>query len=209
MGKVLSIVDIGTGEQIERIEFSGGYNIQYTTNEDSGRIFHVTKLDNAKYMNKYWIKNESYCLIAQKLINKFEIFKGIRPERILFIEDENYVGSEDNKPEWIMRIKKANAQLTEYTGYCWIIESLEWWVSRISHEQVVALMYSMLKYIDGNSLKKEDIKGWDELIGTLGNGWEHTMSPIPNLLQGFTEEDFKLINKADRQVSVFDGVMKA
>jgi len=163
MGKVLSIVDNSTGEQIERIEFSGGYNIQYTSNEDSGRILHVTKLDNAKYMNKYWIKNESYRLIAQKLVNKFEIFKGIRPERILFIEDENYIGSEDKKPEWVMRIKKANAQLTEYTGYYCIIESL----------------------------------------GTLGHGWEHTMIPIPNLLEGFTEEDFRMLDKADRQVNIF------
>ena len=107
MGKVLSIVDEVTGREIEKVEFSGGYNIQYTTNEDAGRIHYVTKLDNAKYMNKYWIKNESYRAIAKKLVDKFEIFKGIRPERILFIEDENYVGSEDKKPEWVMRIKEG------------------------------------------------------------------------------------------------------
>ena len=82
-------------------------------------------------------------------------------------------------------------------------------MSRISHEQVVALIYSMLKYIDGSSLKKEDVKGWNELIGTLGHGWEHTFSPIPNLLEGFTEEDFKLLHKADRQVNIFSELMEA
>ena len=30
------------------------------------------------------------------------------------------------------------------------------------------------------------------------------MSPIPNLLDGFTEEDFKMLNKADRQIGIFD-----
>jgi len=88
-------------------------------------------------MNKYWIKNESYRSIAQKLVDKFDIFKVIRPEKILFIEDENYLGSEDKKPDWVMRIKKANPQFTEYKGHFWIIESLELWMSRISHEQVV------------------------------------------------------------------------
>ena len=81
-------------------------------------------------------------------------------------------------------------------------------MSRISHEQVVALIYSMLKYIDGSSLKKEDVKGWNELIGTFGHGWEHTMSPITNLLDGFTEEDFKLLIKADRQIGIFDGLVE-
>ena len=203
MGKVLSIVDTSTGAELQHLEFSGDYNIQYTTNEDQGKIHYISKLDNGKYMNKYWIKNVAYRLIADKLIKKYDIFSGIKTEKILFIEDVKYVGNEEEKPDWIMRIKKANAQLTEYTGYAFIIESLEWWMKRISYQQMVALIYSMLKYVDGSMLKKEDVRGWNELIGTLGHGWEHTSFSIPNLLEGFTEEDFKLLDKADRQINIF------
>ena len=62
--------------------------------------------------------------------------------------------------------------------------------------------------MNGGSLNREDVRGWDELIGSLGHGWEHTMSPITNLLEGFTEDDFKLLNKADRQIGIFDELMK-
>jgi hypothetical protein len=202
--KHLTIVDDSTGEEIENIHFSGGYNIQYTTYEDNGKIHHVTALDNAKYGYKYWIKNEFYRPIAYKLTKNFEYFKGIRPEKILFIEDQDYVGNEMEKPDWIMRIKKANAQLTEYTGYEWIVESREFWMERLSNEQVVAFIYSMLRYIDGDKLKKEDVCGWNELIGTLGYGWEYTKTPIPNLLDGFDKSDFRQLRKADKQISMFD-----
>lgn len=202
--KKLQILDESTGELLEDIEFSGGYNIQYATNEDSGRIQKVTKLNNAKYGVKHWIKNDIYRPIAQKLVDKFQFFKGVRPERILFIEDQDYIGDEIQKPDWIMKIKKAPAQLNEFTSYQWIVESREFWMSRISNAQVVALIYSMLKYIDGDKLRKEDVVGWNELIGTLGFGWETTKSEIPNLLKEFTGEDFRMIRKADKQVTVFD-----
>ncbi|GAA0735590.1 putative metallopeptidase [Clostridium oceanicum] len=204
MGKQLKIVDKDTGEVIENIEFSGGYNVQYACNEDVGRIHKVTKLDNGKWGNKHWIKNYIYRPIAQKLVDRYDYFKGTRPEQILFIEDEDYIGTETEKPDWIMRIKKANMQLTEYTNYKFIIESREWWMSRISREQVIALIYSMLKHIDGDSLKKPDVEGWNELIGTMGQGWEITKSPIPNLLENFTKEDFKFLKKADKQVTIYD-----
>jgi len=45
------------------------------------------------------------------------------------------------KPGWLMRIENVNPEFTENTGYFWIIESFDEGMSRISHEQVVALIY--------------------------------------------------------------------
>ncbi len=73
-------------------------------------------------------------------------------------------------------------------------------MSRISKEQVVAHIYSCLKQIDGDKLIEPDVKGWKEVIGNLGLGWETTLSPIPNLLEGFEDEDFKMLKKADKQL---------
>ena len=56
MGEILNIVDIGTGEEIEKLEFPGVYNIQCTSTEDSGRIFNSTRLD--KYIHQVSNKND-------------------------------------------------------------------------------------------------------------------------------------------------------
>lgn len=100
----------------------------------------------------------------------------------------------------VMCIKKAPKQLTELTGYKFIIESREFWMSRISEEQILWHIYSVLKQIDGDKLREPDIKGWKEVLGTLGYGWETTLSPMPNLMDGFSQEDFKMLKKADRQM---------
>ncbi len=138
--------------------------------------------------------------IKQNLIGQVPELSRINVEKILFIEDIDYVGDEMSKSDDVMWIKKAPKQVTELTGYKFIIESREFWMSRISKEQVVAHIYSCLKQIDGDKLIEPDVKGWKEVIGNLGLGWETTLSPIPNLLEGFEDEDFKMLKKADKQL---------
>lgn len=77
-------------------------------------------------------------------------------------------------------------------------------MSRISEEQILAYIYSVMKQIDGDKIIETDLKGWKEVIGTLGYQWETTLSPIPNLLDRFDKEDFKMLKKADKQISMFE-----
>ena len=49
-------------------------------------------------------------------------------------------------------------------------------------------------------LREPDLKGWKEVIGNLGLGWETTLSPISNIMDGFNKEDFAMLKRADRQM---------
>lgn len=202
----IKIIDDKSGDVIE-IDCVG-YNLQYVESTGSGQIRKILNLNNGKYDTKHWIKNEFYQPIAQKIKNRFMEkvagFNGINVNRILFIEDTDYVGDELNRNDEVMWIKKAPKQLTIIAGYRFIIESREFWMERISNEQIIALIYSCLKRIDGDSLVEPDVKGWKEVIGTLGYGWETTKSAVPNLLDGFDESDFSMLKKADKQISMFE-----
>lgn len=113
----------------------------------------------------------------------------------------DYVGDEVKRDDDVMWIKKVPKQLTELTGHPFIAESREFWMSRISNEQIVAHIYSCLRQIENeDKLIAPDLTGWKEVIGNLGLGWQATMTPIPNLLDGFDIEDFKMLKKADKQI---------
>ncbi|AGK97383.1 putative metallopeptidase [Clostridium pasteurianum] len=207
----IKIIDETTGE-VTDIECVG-YNLQFVESTGNGVIQKIRALNNGKYGYKHWIKNDFYRPIAQKIKDKykekFEEFTMINLDKILFIEDTEYIGDELKRSDEIMWIKKANKQLEEVTGYKFIIESREFWVERISNEQVVALIYSCLRQIEnGYKIREPDLVGWKEVIGTLGYGWETTKSEIPNLLDGFNMNDFKMLRKADKQVGFFDSKEK-
>ncbi|HDK7162118.1 TPA: hypothetical protein PTV34_003485 [Clostridium botulinum] len=198
----IKILNELTGE-VKEIEYIG-YNLQYAEATGDGKIQKIRALGNGKYDIKHWIKNDIYqpmaLKIKQNLMGQVPELSRVNVEKILFIEDIDYVGDEMSKSDDVMWIKKAPKQVTELTGYKFIIESREFWMSRISKEQVVAHIYSCLKQIDGDKLIEPDVKGWKEVIGNLGLGWETTLSPIPNLLEGFEDEDFKMLKKADKQL---------
>lgn len=199
----ITILNERTGEVVD-IECVG-FNLQYVTSDGNGQIQKIRALNNGKYDYKYWIKNEIYYPIALKIKENLRelspSLSSVSIDKILFIEDIDYVSDEINREtDWVMRIKKLPKQVADLTGYKFIIESREFWMSRISSEQVVAHIYSCLKQIDGDKLIEPDIKGWKEVLGTLGYGWETTISPIPNLLDGFDEEDFAMLKKADKQL---------
>jgi hypothetical protein len=200
------------GEIIKEIDCVG-YNLQYAESTGDGKIQKIIALNNGKWGLKYWIKNEFYKPIAQKIKEKykeqFQDFSLINLDKILFVEDIDYVGDEVRRDDDVMWIKKLPKQVAEFTGYEFIIESRDFWMSRISEEQVVAHIYSCLRQIeDGTKLRSPDLVGWKEVIGTLGYGWETTMSPIHDLMNGFDKEDFRMLRKADRQVTFFDRVAK-
>ncbi|CAL83916.1 hypothetical protein FDF29_09810 [Clostridium botulinum] len=198
----IKILNELTGE-VKEIECIG-YNLQYAEATGDGKIQKIRALGNGKYDIKHWIKNDIYqpmaLKIKQNLMGQVPELSRVNVEKILFVEDIDYVGDEMSKSDDVMWIKKAPKQVTELTGYKFIIESREFWMSRISKEQVVAHIYSCLKQIDGDKLIEPDVKGWKEVIGNLGLGWETTLSPIPNLLEGFEDEDFKMLKKADKQL---------
>lgn len=184
-----------------------GFNLQYVTADGNGEIQKIRKLNNGKYGFKHWIKNDFYYPKALKIK---EVFKekvpsliNVNIEKILFIEDTDYVGDEINKEkDWVMRIKKLPAQVEELTGYKFIIESREFWISRISNEQIIAHLYSVLRQIDSDKIIEPDVKQWSEVLGALGLGWGTTITPIPNLLNTLelSDDDFKMLKKADKQI---------
>ncbi|KGK88016.1 putative metallopeptidase [Clostridium sp. HMP27] len=199
----IKIINEGNGE-VKEIDCIG-YNLQFVESNGNGQIQKIRALNNGKWSYKYWIKNDFYRPIAQKIKDKYKEkvpeFSLINLDKILFIEDMDYVGDEVSRDDEVMWIKKLPKQVTEFTGYKFIIESREFWMSRISKEQVVAHIYSCLRRIeDGDKLRAPDLVGWKEVIGTLGYGWETTISPIPDLLKGFDEEDFRMLKRADTQL---------
>lgn len=200
---IIRILNEGTGE-IKEIDCVG-YNLQYAEANGDGQVQKIRALNNGKYDSRHWIKNEFYRPLAQKIkdmyIGQFPEFTLINIDKILFIEDIDYVGDEMNRNAEVMWIKKAPKQLTDLTGYKFIVESREFWMSRISKEQILWHIYSVLRQIDeGSKLKEPDLKGWKEIIGTLGYGWETTLSPVVNLMDGFDKEDFRMLKKADKQM---------
>lgn len=198
----IKIINERTGE-LKEIDCIG-YNLQYVEADGNGQVQKIRALNNGKYDLKHWIKNEFYKPLAEKIKDKYKEqipeFNSIKIDRLLFLEDIDYVGDEMSRNDDVMWIKKAPKQLTDLTGYRFIIFSREFWMSRISKEQILWHIYSVLKQIDGDKLREPDIKGWKEVLGTLGYGWETTLSPVPNLLEGFEEEDFAMLRKADRQM---------
>lgn len=199
----IRILNERTGE-VKDIECIG-FNLQYAEATGEGRIQKIRALNNGKYDYTHWIKNDVYYPLALKIKENLRelspSLSNVSVDKILFLEDVDYVSDEINRnTDWVMRIKKLPKQVTELTGYKFIIESREFWMSRISEEQIVAHIYSCLKQVDGDKLVEPDVQGWKEVLGTLGYGWETTLSPIPNLLNGFNEEDFRMLKKADKQI---------
>ncbi|WMJ81956.1 putative metallopeptidase [Clostridium sp. MB40-C1] len=201
MPKIRIIAD--TGELINDIECIG-YNLQYVDADGNGQVQKIRALNNGKYDSKHWIKNEFYKPLAEKIKDKYKEqipeFTYININKLLFLEDIDYVGDEMKRNDDVMWIKKAPRQLTDLTGYKFIIFSREFWMSRISKEQILWHIYSVLRQVDGDKLREPDIKGWKEVLGTLGYGWETTLTPMPNLMDGFEDEDFTMLKKADRQL---------
>lgn len=198
----LTIVDGSSGEIIEDIEFSGGYNIQYASNEDSGRIQKVTKLDNAKFDENHWIKNLVYRPICYKLVRKFEELRHVKPENILFLEDTHWT-PKGGKKSWIARIKLVNKEMNSVTGYEYIIETREYYMEKMTIEQVVATMYHELKHIDiDGTLIEHDIEDWSNMVATLGADWATTQATIANILGD--EFVWDELRKAGKQVTIYD-----
>ena len=204
----IQVIDTISGEVVKDLECVG-YNLQYSRAEDDGRIHRVRNLLNARYDTRYWVKNEFYTPIAQNLRDNIQEFRHIDATKILFIEDIDIKEDINKAPDWIFKISKANKHLSILTGYNYIVESKECWVSMLSKSHVVAHIYNMMKYIDvDGSIKKEDIRGWKETIGTFGYGWESSKGELPDILEVVKDiaekQDFKMLRMANKQLSMFE-----
>lgn len=192
------------GDCIETINFSGGYNIQWTNHDDSGRICHLTGIQNAKWGEKHWVKNYMYEPIVKKLTEKFKELKFIISSEILFLENTEWKPG-SAKYDWIAQTRKANPQLTELTGYKWIIETRKYFIDNMSREQLIILIYHELRHIDtsDDGLKKHDIEDWNNIVATFGKNWDKTKAQLQDILS----DDFiswKHVMKTERQISVYD-----
>lgn len=203
MGKHLTICDDSTGEVLEDIKFTGGYNIQWTHLDDYGAIQHVTTLHNAKWGDNFWIKNYMYTPITKKLIEKFEELRHINPDEILFLEDSKYT-PKSAKNIWKARVKKAAKQLTEFTGYRFIIETRKYFTEKMTQEQILVLIYHELRHIDSDgSIQKHDIEDWNNIIATFGVGWDVAKKEIKDILSD-NFEDWDMLLKTEKQLSLYD-----
>lgn len=203
--KKLQITNKDTGEILEEQEFSGGYHVIFSNLDDMGTLRHIRKLDNARFGDKHWIKNWIYRPIAKKLVNKFPEIKHIKPKNILFIEDMEWEKPESLKPKrhWQARISKANKQFSDMSGYDYILETRNYFIERMSREQIVALIYHELRHIDQcGDLQPHDIEDWDNIIATLGKDWSTTQAEIKNLIEDdiFWEE----LEPAAKQLDIFE-----
>lgn len=201
MKKILQIVN-EKGEELENFEFDGGYNIIYNNKTDQGNLRMIRKLDNGKFGNKHWIKNYYYRPIAEKLIEKFTEIRHINPHKILFIEDTDWEEKKTTGRTWMARVKIANKEFADMTGYDYIIEFREFYTERMQKEQIVALVYHELRHIgtDGK-LVKHDIEDWENMVATLGVDWATTLGDIPDLIDELDEWDE--LNSAAKQLNVF------
>jgi len=202
--KKLTVFDTSTGEKLQDVEFSGGYNISYTNHTNSGEIKNIRKLDNGKYGEKHWIKNYIYRPISIRLIEKFEELKHISPQKILFIEDMHWEKPNSEKPKkyWVARMKKANKQLESMLGYEYILETRSYYTEKMQREQIIALVYHELRHINKyGDIESHDIEDWDNMVATLGKDWATTEAQIPNLLDDYIRWD-KLEDRV-RQINIF------
>lgn len=202
--KKLQIVNDGTGEIIENIEFTGGYHIIYTNTDDMGYLRHIRKLDNAKFGDGHWIKNYAYRPIAEKLIEKFEELRHINPYSVLFLEDVEWEkpNSERPKRHWMARVSKANKQLAAMSGYGYILETRNYFIEKMSREQIIALIYHELRHIDKwGELQPHDIEDWDNMVATLGKDWATTKEEIENLIND--DVIWKELESREKQLDVF------
>lgn len=187
--KALVITDTDSGEILEKITFDGGYNIQWTDKTDDGTIKRLMKLDNGRFGSKHWIKNNWYRPIVWRLRDKFEEFKHLKPDKILFIEDRDWEEpkSDKQKRQWIARIRVPNKEFIAVTGYEYILETRNFYIERLQSEQIVAILYHELRHIgkDGD-LVQHDIEDWGNMVASLGADWATTQGMIKDIL----EEDF-------------------
>lgn len=203
--KKLQILNKDTGEIVEEREFSGGYHFIYANLEDMGNLKHIRKLDNARFGDKHWIKNWIYRPIAEKLVNKFPELSHIKPKNILFIEDMEWKRPNSSKPKkyWMARISKANKQFADMSGYGYTLETRNYFIEKMSREQIVALIYHELRHIDQyGDLQSHDVEDWDNMIATLGKDWAETQTEIANLI----EDDvfWKQLEPAAKQLDIFE-----
>jgi len=204
MHRNIKVTDLDTGEVLHEIEFTGGYNITYSHFDDDGRLKHIRNLDNGKFDSRNWIKNDVYRPIANKLVARFEEFKHIRPEKILFLEDMDWTPGANS---WIARVSKSNKQMKQMVGYEYVLETRNWYTKDMSKEQIIALIYHELKHIDEDgNLIKHDVEDWGEMVATLGVDWATTQGNIINILDD-DFEDWDELRKAGNQISIYEKVV--
>lgn len=78
---------------------------------------------------------------------------------------------------WQARISKANKQFSDMSGYGYILETRNYYIEKMTREQIIALIYHVLRHIDKwRDLQPHDIENWDNMVATLGKDWAETQA---------------------------------
>lgn len=94
--------------------------------------------------------------------------------------------------------------MVEAWGYWYIIESRNYWVEKISDENIAARIFRCLKQIDGmGGLNDFEIMDCEETYEEFGKGWlESPQRQVTDILDH--EFEWKIVRKAKQQVSLMD-----
>ena len=87
-------------------------------------------------------------------------------------------------------------------GYDYILETRNYFIEKMSREQIIALIYHELRYIDGSGeLQPHDIEDWSNMVATLGKDWATTKAEIKNLI----DDDiiWRELEPAAKQLDIF------
>ncbi|WP_243109298.1 MULTISPECIES: putative metallopeptidase [unclassified Dehalobacter] len=116
------------------------------------------------------------------------------------------IGGGIAKKTWVARIGKANRYLEDTWGYGYVMELKQFYLEKMSKDQLIATIYHELRHIDTDGdIKPHDIEDWDNMVATLGKNWVGTKADIINILDdefpGWNE-----LRRVGQQISIFDAL---
>ncbi len=167
---------------------------------------HLVVVD--EFGGKYLV-NEAYRPIAEGLINKYPELRHLAPNSFIFVDNISDTGKSRN----VMRSANTNKVppkwsdvVYQLTGkrFDFYTEFFKTNVEQMSQEQITALVYQQLRYVDkdGNIIHPE-IRDFIVLIEKLGPGWADTKARIPDLLDKEVDWD-----KIKSQPNLFENYKK-
>jgi hypothetical protein len=159
--------------------------------------------------NGKFIVNEGWRPIAKGLIEKYTELKHIAPDSLVFIDNISDTGKSRNifrfantnkvPPKWSDVLHQLSGKRFDY-----YIEFFKTNTDQLADEQIVALVYRQLRYInkDGEIIHP-DIMDFVETIDKLGPVYLQTKARIPNLLDADVSWD-----KIKSQPNLFESYTK-
>lgn len=137
---------------------------------------------------EYEICNSRMKPLAEQLVKKFTELRHIDIDKILFVVNHKSAGG-DKKHVILAHTSKISPKWTEVLyqlgacSYFYMIEFYAKTTASLDESQMVALLYSQLRRIDGEGkIRTPDVHDWWQIIAGLGRKWFYPNETCPNLL---------------------------